>query len=131
MEFPENLLYTEQHEWIFKEGGIGKVGITDYAQNQLGDVVFVQMPEIGTHVKKGESFGAVESVKAASDVYTPVSGKVVEINQALEDHPEYLNQSPYGDGWIIKIKLSDESELSGLMNSSAYAEHVQRESEER
>ena len=131
MEYPKNLLYTQQHEWISKEGGIGKVGITDYAQNQLGDVVFVQMPEIGTHLKKGEPFGVVESVKAASDIYSPIGGEVVEINQALEDHPEYLNQSPYGDGWIIRIKFSDESEFSGLLDSSAYAEYVQREYEAR
>ena len=131
MEYPDNLLYTQQHEWILKEGGTAKIGISDYAQNQLGDVVFVQMPEIGTQVKKGEPFGVVESVKAASDIYAPVSGEVVEINQALEDHPEYLNQSPYGDGWIIRIKIFDESEFSGLLDSRAYAGHVQRESEQR
>jgi glycine cleavage system H protein len=131
MEFPKNLLYTKQHEWILKEGDTAKVGITDYAQNQLGDVVFVQMPQSGTVLAKGEPFGAVESVKAASDVYAPAGGEVIETNQALDEHPEYLNQSPYGDGWIIRVRLSDENELKDLMDSSAYADHVQKESAER
>ena len=131
MKFPEKLLYTKQHEWILNEGGSARVGITDYAQNQLGDVVFVQMPQAGTVLSKGESFGAVESVKAAADVYAPAGGEVVEINQVLEDHPEYINQFPYSDGWIIKVKLSDEGELKELMSAAAYSELVQKESEQR
>jgi glycine cleavage system H protein len=128
MEFPKNLLYTKQHEWILQEGDFAKVGITDYAQNQLGDVVFVQMPQAGTVLAKGEPFGAVESVKAASDVYAPAGGEVIETNQALDGHPEYLNQSPYGEGWIIRVRLSDQNELKELMDSSAYTDHVQKES---
>jgi glycine cleavage system H protein len=130
MEFPKNLLYTAQHEWVLHESGIAAVGITDYAQNQLGDVVFVELPEVGTTFSKGDSFGVVESVKAASDVYTPVSGEVIEINSELEEHPEYINQSPYGDGWMIKMKISSSDELQDLMSSDTYSEHVQKESEE-
>ena len=130
MEFPKNLLYTTQHEWVLHESGIAAVGITDYAQNQLGDVVFVELPEVGTTFSKGDSFGVVESVKAASDVYTPVSGEVIEINSELEEHPEYINQSPYGDGWMIKMKISSSDELQDLMSSDTYSEHVQKESEE-
>jgi len=130
MEFPKNLLYTTQHEWVLHESGIAAVGITDYAQNQLGDVVFVELPEVGTTFSKGDSFGVVESVKAASDVYTPVSGEVIEINSELEEHPEYINQSPYGDGWMIKMKISSSDELQDLMISDTYAEHVRKESEE-
>jgi glycine cleavage system H protein len=131
MEFPKNLLYTAQHEWLLNENGIATIGITDYAQDQLGDVVFVELPEVGTIFSKGDSFGVIESVKAASDVYMPVSGEVLEINSTLENHPEYINQSPYGDGWIIKLKLTASDELQELMNSEAYAEHVKKESEER
>lgn len=129
MDFPKDLKYTKEHEWAKVEGDTALVGITDYAQNRLGDVVFIELPEIGTQVKKGEAFGAVESVKAASDIYTPLSGEVVEINSELEDHPELLNQSPYEKGWIIRIKISVTGETDELMSSDQYTEHVAKEEE--
>jgi len=131
MEFPEELRYTRAHEWLLKEDGVATIGITGYAEHQLGDVVFVELPEIGTEFAKGDNFGVVESVKAAADVYTPVSGEVVEINDTLEGHPEYINQSPYKDGWIIKVKISDSSEINDLMDSEKYQEFVQKEMEKQ
>jgi glycine cleavage system H protein len=127
MDFPEELRYTEKHEWISDEGGIATIGVTDYAQAKLGDVVFVEMPELRMSFKKGDSFGVIESVKAASDIFAPVSGEVIEINSALEDNPEYVNQSPYGDGWIVKFRMADASELDDLMNSNAYQKYVEQE----
>jgi glycine cleavage system H protein len=106
MEFPEELKYTEEHEWVMVEDDVVTVGITDFAQDQLGDVVFVELPAVGTMVELGKPFGVVESVKAVSDVYAPVSGEVVEINEELPDAPETINTSPYDDGWMLKIKLS-------------------------
>ncbi len=129
MDFPDELKYTNQHEWVSVERDKALIGITDYAQQQLGDVVFVELPEIGTEISKGEAFGVVESVKAASDIYAPVSGEVIEINETLEEHPEVLNQSPYEKGWIIKIRIYDISELEELMGSEAYQEFVQKEEE--
>lgn len=129
MDFPDELKYTNQHEWVSVERDKALIGITDYAQQQLGDVVFVEMPEIGTEISKGEAFGVVESVKAASDIYAPVSGEVIEINETLEEHPEVLNQSPYEKGWIIKIRIYDISEMEELMGSEAYQEFVQKEEE--
>jgi glycine cleavage system H protein len=127
MDFPNELRYTTEHEWIRDEGGAATIGVTDYAQERLGDVVFVEMPETGTGIRKGEAFGVIESVKAASDVFCPVSGEVVEINQNLEEHPEYVNQSPYGDGWIVRIKMKDPSEMDDLMNVEQYQAFVQQE----
>ncbi len=115
----EGLLYSESHEWVRVEGGMAVVGITDYAQHALGDLSYVDMPEVGDEVTKGENFGAVESVKAASDLYAPVSGEVVEINEALEDSPELLNEDAFTN-WIIKVSMSDEGELEGLMDAAAY-----------
>ncbi len=129
MNFPKELRYTNQHEWFRDESGTGIVGITDYAQQALGDVVYVEMPEIGTIFSKGDAFGVVESVKAASDIFAPVSGEIIEINQALEEHPEYINQSPYGDGWIIKLKVSEPSDINALMDSQKYQEFVKLEEE--
>jgi glycine cleavage system H protein len=129
MNFPKELRYTNQHEWFRDESGTGTIGITDYAQQALGDVVYVEMPEIGTVFSKGDAFGVVESVKAASDIFAPLSGEVIEINQALEEHPEYINQSPYGDGWIIKLKVSEPSEVNALMDSQKYQEFVKLEEE--
>jgi len=126
MDFPEDLKYTSEHEWIRVEGETGTLGITDYAQQLLGDVVYVELPEIGAELKKGEAFGVVESVKAASDIYTPASGEVIEINSALGEHPEYINQSPYGNGWIVKIKLKDHSELNDLMDFNKYKSFIQQ-----
>lgn len=118
--------FTEDHEWIELDGEIATVGITDYAQSQLGDIVFVEVPEEGKDVAKGDDAAVVESVKAASDVYAPVSGTVVEGNPALEDSPALVNEDPEGDGWFFKMTLSDTSELDGLMNESAYADFVSK-----
>ena len=115
----EGLYYSESHEFVRVEGDFGFVGITDYAQNALGNVVYVDMPEVDDEVEAGEEFGAVESVKAASDLISPVSGKVVEINEALEDQPELINQDAY-ENWIIKVELSDKSDLDNLMDAAAY-----------
>ena len=119
----EGLYYSESHEYVRVEGDYGYVGITDYAQHALGNVVYVDMPEVDDEVEAGEDFGAVESVKAASDLYSPVSGTVVEVNEALEDAPELINQDAFAN-WIIKVELSDKSELDNLMDATAYEEHV-------
>ena len=116
----EGLYYSESHEFVRVEGNFGFVGITDYAQNALGNVVYVDMPDVDDEVEAGEEFGAVESVKAASDLYSPVSGTVVEVNEALEDQPELINQDAF-ENWIIKVELSDKAELDGLMNAADYA----------
>lgn len=125
MEYPSDLRYTQEHEWARVEGGRATVGITDYAQGQLGDVVYVELPSPGTKVRFMETFGVVESVKAASDLFAPVSGTVVEVNERLEDQPELVNQSPYGDGWMIVVELSDPSELNQLMSADEYAAYVE------
>ena len=116
----EGLYYSESHEYVRVEGDFGFIGITDYAQNALGNVVYVDMPEVDDEVSAGEEFGAVESVKAASDLMSPVTGVVVEVNEALEDQPDLVNQDAY-ENWIIKVKISDKSELDGLMDAKAYA----------
>ncbi|MCI6827838.1 MAG: glycine cleavage system protein GcvH [Prevotella sp.] len=122
----EGLYYSESHEYVRVEGEYGYVGITDYAQHALGNVVYVDMPEVDDEVEAGEDFGAVESVKAASDLISPVSGTVVEVNEALEDAPELLNQDAF-ENWIIKVQLSDASELDNLMDAAAYEEHCKNE----
>lgn len=119
----EGLLYAESHEWIKVEGKTGIVGISDHAQHALGSVVFIDLPKVGKMIKKGDNFGAVESVKAASDLYLPVSGKIIEINETLESSPELLNDDPYGS-WIVKIEITNESELSSLLTSEKYATHI-------
>ncbi|MDH5541332.1 MAG: glycine cleavage system protein GcvH [Nitrospinota bacterium] len=124
MEYPDNLKYTKEHEWVIESEGMVIVGITDYAQDALGDVVFVELPEVGSEVKAGEPFGVVESVKSVSDLYAPITGKVVEINNGLEDEPELVNNSPFDEGWMIKIEVYDESELDDLLSSSDYEEYV-------
>ncbi len=121
----EGLYYTESHEYVKVEDGFGYIGITDYAQNQLGNVVYVDMPEVGDEVTAGEEFGAVESVKAASDLTSPVSGTVEEINEALEDEPELINKDAFAN-WIIKVRLSDASELDNLMDAAAYTELIEK-----
>ena len=118
--------YTEDHEWVEVDGDVGTVGISEYAQSQLGDIVFVETPDEGKDVTKGDDVAVVESVKAASDVYSPVSGTVLEGNAALADTPELVNEDPEGDGWFFKITLSDPSEVESLMNDSAYAEFVSK-----
>ncbi|MFQ5985533.1 MAG: glycine cleavage system protein GcvH [Alphaproteobacteria bacterium] len=119
------LCYTEEHEWIRLEGEIGVVGITDYAQEQLGDVVYVELPEIGKVVAKGEEAAVVESVKAASEVYAPVSGEIVEVNEALAENPAKVNADPTGDGWFLKLKVGDPAELDALMDDEAYNAYVE------
>ena len=120
MTIKNDLRYAESHEWVSLEGDIATVGITDYAQHALGDIVYVDMPEVGDEVSAGEEFGAVESVKAASDLYSPVSGEVVEINEALEDEPGLVNQDAFAN-WIMKVKVSDPSEVEALLDAEAYA----------
>ena len=130
MEFPEDVKYTEQHEWLRLEGSRARVGITDYAQDALGDVVYVDIPEVGTEVKAGEPFGEVESTKSVSDVYAPVSGTVSERNAALVEAPELVNRDPYGDGWMIVVDLADPSEMEVLLDAAAYRSFTERESGE-
>jgi glycine cleavage system H protein len=127
MEFPEELKYTEEHEWALVEGDIVTIGITDFAQDSLGDIVFVELPQVGATVEAGKPFGVVESVKAVSDVYAPVTGEVVEINEELPDAPETINTSPYEDGWMIKIKVADPAVLNDLMDADDYQEFIEEE----
>ncbi len=127
--YPNDYRYTKEHEWIKAEGDSATVGITDHAQDQLGDVVFVELPKVGAKLQAMQSFGTVESVKAVSDIYAPVSGEVTEINEALVDTPEKLNEDPHGQGWLIRLKLSDKTELSKLMTVEQYQEYVAAEKE--
>ena len=120
MVVKENLSYTNDHEWIKIEGNIASVGITDFAQSELGDIVFIEVETIGEILNKNEVFGTVEAVKTVSDLFIPVSGKVLEFNNALEDNPELVNDSPYGDGWIVKIEIKNTDEISDLLDSEAY-----------
>jgi glycine cleavage system H protein len=120
MKFPEELLYTDTHEWVKNEGNRVTVGITDYAQSQLKDIVYVELPEIGSKFNQGESIGVVESVKTAADLFSPVAGKVIETNNTLKDSPQFINEDPYGKGWILKMDLQDKGELKGLLTSKAY-----------
>jgi len=124
MNFPEDLKYTKEHEWARQKGGKVQVGITDFAQDQLGDVVYVELPAVGDEVKKGESFGVVESTKAVSELFAPVSGKVVEVNDPLVEEPEAVNEDPYEEGWMIAIEPSDPKELAELLDVKAYAAFV-------
>ncbi|WP_034635442.1 glycine cleavage system protein GcvH [Desulfofundulus thermocisternus] len=122
--YPADLKYSKDHEWIRVEGNRGTVGVTHYAQETLGDVVYVDLPQAGDKVKAGESFGTVESVKSVSDLYAPVSGEVVEVNREVMDHPDLINKDPYGSGWLIVIEMSDPGELDNLMDARAYEEMV-------
>lgn len=124
MECPEKLRYSKEHEWAMLENGVVTIGITDYAQSEMGDVVFVELPTPDSAVTAGETFGVVESVKSVSDLYSPIGGKVTEINTQLEAEPETVNSSPYDKGWLIKVECGDESELDKLMTSDKYAEYV-------
>lgn len=128
MELPDNLKYTKDHEWVRKEGDVAIIGITDYAQEQLGDIVFVELPEDGEELKKDETFGAVESVKSVSDCFAPISGKVTEVNDILTENPETLNADCYGEGWMVKLEISNESELDGLMDHKEYEKFLKEES---
>ena len=128
MDYPKDLKYTKEHEWARDEGdGRVRVGITDYAQDALGDVVYVDIPETGTEVKAHEPFGEVESTKSVSDVYSPVTGTVIERNGALEDRPELVNEDPYGEGWMVAMEVADRGELEGLMDADAYRAFAEAE----
>lgn len=127
MEFPKDLKYTKEHEWVKVEGNTVTVGITDYAQDSLGDVVYVELPQEGASVTKHEPFGVVESVKAVSDLYSPLSGSVTEVNDAIVDSPEAINEDPYGDAWMIKIELSSADELSDLLSAEDYQKFIEEE----
>ena len=124
MTVPEDLLYTNEHEWVRVEGDVAVVGITDYAQGELGDVVFVELPALGTAIKQADAFGTIEAVKAVSDLFAPVSGEVVEINPLLTDAPETVNKDPYGEGWMVKVRLSSAGELASLLKADAYKQLV-------
>ena len=125
MNIPENYLFTEEHEYCKIEGETAIIGISEYAQEQLGDITYIELPQKGDTFSKGDSVCVIEAVKAASDLYSPVSGEVTDVNNALEDNPEKVNEDPYGEGWIIKLKLSDPSEADALMNSDDYKNHVE------
>lgn len=125
--YPDDLHYTKQHEWVRVSGDAGTVGITDYAQQQLGDIVYVDLPRAGTKVELGKVMGSVESVKAVSDIYSPVSGEVTETNDALASAPEKLNESPHADGWLVKIRLSAPEEIQGLLSAADYEKYVAEE----
>jgi len=124
MNVPQNLKYTQDHEWIRVEGDFGFVGISDYAQSNLGDIVFVEIETVGENLGKSEAFGNIEAVKAVEELYMPISGEVLEVNPALETSPEVVNKDPYGEGWMIKIKIADPSELDGLLDSAAYTQLI-------
>ncbi len=124
MNIPNDLKYTEEHEWVAVDGDIATIGITDYAQGELGDLVFVELPEVGADVEQSSAFGTVEAVKAVSDLFAPISGSVTEINETLADDPEVVNKDPYGDGWMIKVKISDNSQLDDLLDAEAYKELI-------
>ena len=130
MNAPSELLYSKEHEWVLQEDDIATIGITDHAQAELGDVVFVELPEVGARFSAADPFGTVESVKAVSEIYMPVSGEIVEINKALVDSPQQVNDDPYGEGWIIRTRLEDPTELKVLMSSQEYSQYVKDESQE-
>ena len=126
--YPEEYRYSKDHEWILDQGGIGTIGITDYAQKELGDVVYVDLPEVGDTFEANEPFGSVESVKAVSEVFSPVSGEVVEVNTKLENAPELINESPHQKAWMIKVRITNPDELKELLSAKAYEEYIQEQS---
>ena len=130
MSFPAGLKYTKEHEWVLLEDDIASVGITEYAQEELGDIVYVELPEAGEKITKDDPFGSVESVKAVSDLYAPVSGTVVEVNDSIPDSPEIVNEDPYGDGWMIKVEMSDKEELKDLLSPEEYAEYLEQQKDD-
>ena len=124
MAVPSELKYSKEHEWVKVEGNTVTIGITEYAQGELGDIVFVELPEVDDEINEGDTFGSVESVKTVSELYAPVSGKVLECNEELEDSPEFVNESPYEKAWMVKVELSDESQLDELMSAEQYSEMI-------
>jgi glycine cleavage system H protein len=129
MEVPPGLRYSKEHEWVAIEDSAATIGITDYAQNRLGEIVYVELPAVGDKISKDDPFGVVESVKAVSDIYAPVSGTVTEVNEDLPQSPETVNEDPYGDGWLVKVKMSDPSEVDDLMDQDEYEERIASEKE--
>lgn len=129
MEVPPGLKYSKEHEWVAAEESVATIGITDHAQDQLGEIVYIELPSVGEKISKDDPFGVVESVKAVSDIYAPISGTVAEVNEGLRESPEVINEDPYGDGWLIKIRASDVSEMDDLMDSEEYEEMVAQEKE--
>ena len=129
IEIPEELKYTDEHEWAKVEDELVVIGITDYAQDALGEIVYIELPSEGDEITKGDSFGGVESTKSVSDLYAPVSGEVVEVNESLLDSPETINEDPYGDGWLIKVRIHDSDEYEELMDSEQYSEFIEKETE--
>lgn len=125
MSTPKDLRYSEEHEWVKTEEGKARIGITHFAQSELGDIVFVELPQVGDEIKAGDPFGSVESVKTVSELYAPISGKVVEVNSDLEDSPEFVNESPYENAWMIVVEPSDESEMDELLSAEKYEELIQ------
>ncbi len=123
--YPDDFYYTQDHEWIKMEGKSGIIGITDFAQKQLGDIVYVEMPKVGTDLEFHQSLGVIESVKAVSDIYSPVSGEIIDVNKELDSSPELVNEDPHGKGWIIRIKIKDESDLQKLMSASEYEKFLE------
>jgi len=130
MAYPTNFKYTKEHEWVDVKGGVATIGITDYAQHELGDVVFVELPKVGAQVVTGKSFGTVESVKAVSEIYAPAAGEVLEANGNLHDAPEKINSDPHGAAWLIKVKLANPAELANLMDAAAYEAYIAEKSKE-
>lgn len=130
MAYPKNYRYTKEHEWVNVENGLATIGITDYAQHELGDVVFVELPKPGTKIEAGKSFGTVESVKAVSEIYAPAAGEVIEANSELHKTPETINSDPHGAAWLIKVRLTNASELTGLMDAPAYEAYIAAKSTE-
>ncbi len=128
--YPKDYRYTKEHEWIKVDGGNGTIGITDYAQHELGDVVFVEMPKVGTQLEARQSFGTIESVKAVSEIFSPVAGEVIETNPALADTPEQINKDPHGAAWLIKVRLADSKEVSTLMDAAAYEAYIADQAKE-
>lgn len=127
MEFPKDLRYTKEHEWVRMEGNVATIGITDHAQDSLGDIVYLELPSDGAVVTKDETFGVVESVKAVSDLYSPISGTVIEINDALVDSPEVINGDPYGDAWMLKVEMNSSAEIKDLLTADEYKKYVEEE----
>ena len=124
MNFPDNLKYTKEHEWVKVEGDIATVGVTDFAQGELGDIVFVEIETVGETIAKDETFGTIEAVKTVSDVFMPLSGEILEKNEGLDDMPELINKDPYGEGWMIKVKISDASEIKSLLDAEGYKAYI-------
>ncbi len=124
MNLPSDIKYTKEHEWTKIEGNVATIGVTDFAQSELGDIAWIEMPEIGAETKKGDPFGTIEAVKTVEDLFAPLSGKIVEINEGLLDSPEWVNDDPYGKGWIVKLEYSTESEIENLLSAEEYSELI-------